>query len=100
MNRTIYVTGGRQDYVEAVLTDAKGADLTTADIRLGLSATSTTPPTEWHAATVTPEGAGVRLALLVDETIAPAGKWFLWADVVDNPTTQPVPCGGGFVRTV
>jgi len=100
MNRTIYVSGGRKDYVKALLSDAEGENLTTATIRLGLSTTSTTPPTEWHPAEVTPEGAGVRLALLVDETIAPPGKWYLWADVVDFPTTQPVQCGGGHVRTV
>ena len=48
-SRTIYVTGGRKDYARATLTDDLGHDLSTATIRLGLSTSKTTQPSQWYA---------------------------------------------------
>ena len=100
--RTIHVTGGRADYAEMTLTDARGANLATATIRLGVSTDQATPPTTWFApdtATYPANGKAV-LSLLVNETRAPAGTYWLWADVVDNPTSQPVLASNGSFRTL
>lgn len=90
--RTIYVTGGRKDYARITLTDALGHDLSTATIRLGVSTDAAAQPATWYTpdiATYPVTGQAV-LSLLLDSTKAPPGTYWLWADVVDNPTTQPV----------
>ena len=90
--RTIYVTGGRTDYAVVTLTDTKGANLSTATIRLGLSNGPNTQPTTWYAPNLStfPTPGTAVLSLLLNETNAPAGPHFIWADVVDSPTSQPV----------
>lgn len=101
-SRTIYVTGGRKDYARATLTDDLGHDLSTATIRLGLSTSKTTQPSQWYApdiATFPTVGTAV-LSLLVDSTRAPAGTYWLWADVVDSPTTQPFCFGDRMLTTI
>ncbi len=95
MIRTIYVTGGRKDYAEMTLTDKKGHDLSTGiTLRLGVTTTPTPgpAPTTWYAvdlATYPAVGTAV-LSLLCDSTRTPPGTYWLWADVPDSPTTQPV----------
>lgn len=92
MSRIIYVTGGRKDYAEGTLTDKRGHDLSTATIRLGVSASTSVQPTQWYAPDVAtyPQAGTAVLSLLLDSSRAPAGTYWLWADVVDSPTTQPV----------
>lgn len=100
--RTIYVTGGRKDYARMTLDDDLGHDLETATIRLGVSASSTTPPTEWFPPDLEsyPNAGTAVLSLLLDSTRAPVGDWYLWADVVDSPTTQPVCADNTPIRTI
>lgn len=100
--RTIYVTGGRADYAKVTVTDANGASLSTATIRLGLSATDQAQPTVWYAPSVTtyPTPGTAVLSLLLTETNAPAGSHRIWADVVDSPTSQPVLATNDVIRTI
>lgn len=100
--RNIYVTGGRKDFVDGTLTDRLGGDLTSATIRVGLSTDREVPPTVWYApSTVTyPQDGTATVSLLVDETNAPAGTYWLWSDVVDNPTSQPVVASNQQIRTI
>jgi hypothetical protein len=90
--RTIRVTGGRSDYATMTLTDTRGNDLATATIRLGLTTSATTDPADWFPPDIAtyPTAGKAELSLLIDETRAPAGTYWLVADVVDNPTSQPV----------
>jgi hypothetical protein len=92
VSRTIYTSNGRTDYAEMTLIDAKGHDLSAATITLGLSTDPNTPPIAWFPpdlATYPSVGKAV-LSLLLNSTRAPAGSYWLWALIVDNPTTQPV----------
>lgn len=100
--RLIYVTGGRQDYAAATLTDSNGADLTTAVLRMGLSADDHTQPTAWFPpdfATYPTPGTAV-VSLLLTEANAPAGTYRVWIDVVDAPTSQPVLATNEAIRTI
>lgn len=100
--RTIYVTNDRKDYAEGLLTDTKGHDLSTATIRAGVSPDREVQPTTWRTASLLeyPTQGTVLVSLLLDETTAPPGDWWLWADVVDNPTSQPVLASNDVIRTV
>lgn len=100
--RTIYVTGGRKDYAEGELADSRGHDLATATIRLGVSSSRTVQPSSWYAPSVSafPTAGTAVLSLLLDEAKAPPGQWFLWVDVVDNPTSQPVLASNDVIRTL
>ena len=100
--RTITVTGGRTDYAAMTLTDALGHDLSTATIRLGVTTAPDTEPAQWYAPDLAtyPAAGTAQLSLLLDETRAPAGTYWLVADVVDNPTSQPVVATNSQVRTV
>lgn len=100
--RTIHVTGGRKDYAQMTLVDDLGGDLAPATIRMGVSASKTTQPADWFPPDLEtyPSPGRAVLSLLLDSTRAPAGTWYLWADVVDNPTSQPVCATNEAIRTV
>lgn len=93
MSRTIYVSGsGEQDYAEVTLTDSRGHDLSTATITMGLSTDPGVQPTTWATpdlATYPTVGTAV-VSLLITATNAPPGRYYVWADVADSPTVQPV----------
>lgn len=99
--RTIYVSSGRKDYARMTLTDDLGGDLAPATIRMGVSASTTVQPTTWYTPDLEtyPSPGKAVLSLLLDSTRAPAGDWYLWADVVDSPTTQPVCATNMKIRT-
>lgn len=100
--RNIHVTGGRKDYADGVLTDRLGNDLSSATLRVGLSTDREVPPTTWYApSTITyPQEGTAAVSLLIDATIAPAGRYWLWVDAVDNPTSQPVVASNDQIRTI
>lgn len=100
--RTIYVTDGRSDYAKMTLVDDLGGDLAAATIRLGVSSSRVVQPTVWYAPdlAVYPSAGRAELSLLLDSARSPAGTYFLWADVVDNPTSQPVCSTNRQIRTV
>ena len=101
MSRTITVTGGRKDYAVLTLTDSLGHDLSTATIRMGVTPTLGVGPAQWDPPDLAeyPQPGTAVLSLLLDSTRAPAGTYWLVADVVDNPTSQPVYATTSQVRT-
>lgn len=90
--KTIYVSGGRQDYAVITLTDSLGHDLSAATIRMGVSTDLAVEPTDWYAPDLSayPTRGTAVVSLLIDAARAPVGVYHVWADVVDSPTTQPV----------
>jgi hypothetical protein len=100
--RTIYVTGGRSDFATVTLTEANGTDLSVVQIRLGVSTSYNTPPATWYSpqsASYPSPGKAV-LGLLVNEERAPAGNYYVWVDVVDDFTSQPVMASNLTLRTI
>lgn len=100
--RNIRVSGGRKDYAWATLTDDHGEDLSTATIRAGVSVSKDAPPTTWYEPSMIsyPTTGKAQVYLLIDETIAPPGQWWFWLDVVDNPSTEPIPATNDILHTV
>lgn len=102
MARTIYVTGGRTDTVRVTLVDSYKNDLSTATLRMGLSAVRDVPPSTWYTPTsVTYPGNGEAVcSLLLNSTNAPPNTYWVWLDVVDAPSTQPVRASNDTVVTL
>ena len=92
--RTIPVTGGYSDYAECTITDRDGKDLSTATFKAALLPRNQGYPAhaspDWSTPLVaTPTAGEAEIALLVTNS-TPPGDYYLWVDIVDNPTVVPV----------
>lgn len=93
--RTIRVSGGFSDYVEAELSDVRGPLKEVPTVKVALVLEDTAPPAKADSAWRTPqlsaltsEGA-VRVSLLLTAGQA-AGHFELWALLDENPLAVPV----------
>ena len=95
--RKISVTGGFTDYAECTITERDGKDLTATTFKAALiprGATSPVPSDSgtWQVPLVTfvgEDNSTAEIALLVGDS-TPPGDYYLWVDIIDNPTVVPV----------
>jgi hypothetical protein len=89
------------EYVTGTFTETEGKDITASTVQVGLSTSSTTPPTTWVNPSVLtrPTTSTARASLLIDTGTA-AGTYTLWVKVVDAPETLVRPAKNELIRVI
>jgi hypothetical protein len=89
------------EYVTGMFTETEGKDITAATVQVGLSASSTTPPTTW----VDPDDESrptvstARVSMLIGTGVQP-GTYVLWVKVADSPETLVRPAKNELIRVI
>jgi hypothetical protein len=101
-NRTIRVSQGAAEYVTGRVQELEGADLTDATFEVGLGSHDQAP-TVWSEPAdlrLEDDGSVAFVSMLVDDSVAPRARGWLWVRVTDVPEVMPRRCDGGFVEIV
>lgn len=92
----IFITRGFSRYVGGLIEETNGEDITTTGFSLAVATSGTIPPdhsafdTVGMVSTVGATPSQRHLSKLIDSTFAlPAGKYYLWAAIADNPEKEP-----------